>query len=185
MSVREMIPPTQEMPQDKAEQFVAEIRQQREENVASEHRSGQNPSTASQGTVGNREDERETVNPSLAARGPVVRDPLPGQNRSEEPLENDQRIEVDDPFPEVGLALAGCAVRFAPRRAIRPCVDFRELNTRTVADQYPMQNVEDIFMRLGKAKYFTLIDLEKGFPQILMSELDREKTAFYTHKGLF
>ncbi len=68
---------------------------------------------------------------------------------------------------------------------LRPCVDFREMNERTVADQYPMQNVEDIFMRLGKAKFFTLIDLEKGFHQIPMNEEDKGKTAFYTHKGLY
>ncbi len=46
-----------------------------------------------------------------------------------------------------------------------------------------MQNVEDILMRLGEAKYFTLIDLEKGFLQIIMSEIDREKQSFILTKG--
>ncbi len=48
-----------------------------------------------------------------------------------------------------------------------------------------MQNIEDILSRLGKAEWFTVLDLEKGFFQIPLSPEDREKTAFSTHKGLF
>ncbi len=130
VSVREAIPPTQEMPQDRVEQFVAEIRQQREEN-RSETRSRQNPSTASQGTIGNRENERETVLPSLAACGPVVRETLHGRDRSEEPLETAESVEINEHFPEVGLALAGCAVRFAPRGAKSKIPRHSELPTHS------------------------------------------------------
>ncbi len=132
------------MPQDRVEQFVAEIRQQREENAASEHRSGPNPSTASQGT-GNREDERETGLPSLAACGPVVRDPLPGQDRGEGLLERDQRMEIDNQFPEVGLALAGCAIRFAPRGAKSKIPRHSELPTHS---GFPPTDLMDFLQKL-------------------------------------
>ncbi len=48
-----------------------------------------------------------------------------------------------------------------------------------------MQNADDILSRAGMAKYFTVIDLNKGFLQIPMAGSDKEKTAFHTHKGLW
>lgn len=42
---------------------------------------------------------------------------------------------------------------------IRVCLDSRRINAMTVKDAYPMQNMQDIFHRLGRAKYFSIIDL--------------------------
>ncbi len=72
-----------------------------------------------------------------------------------------------------------------PDESSRFCVDFRKVNEITIPDSYPMQNIEDILSRLGKANWFTTIDLEKGFFQIPLAPDDREKTAFSTHQGLF
>ena len=38
---------------------------------------------------------------------------------------------------------------------------------------------------LGKAKYFTTLDLKSGYWQIPLNEEDREKMAFTCHRGLF
>jgi len=39
--------------------------------------------------------------------------------------------------------------------------------------------------KLGRAQYFTTIDLAKGYNQILVRESDRKKTAFVTPHGLY
>ena len=59
----------------------------------------------------------------------------------------------------------------------RICIDYRKLNKLTVADPEPMVTVEDLFQRLGKSKYYSKIDLSKGYWQIPVAEEDIEKTA--------
>ena len=48
----------------------------------------------------------------------------------------------------------------------RICVDYRKLNKLTVADPEPMVTAEDLFQRLRKSKYYSKIDLSKGYWQI-------------------
>ena len=68
---------------------------------------------------------------------------------------------------------------------IRVCLDSRRINAMTVKDAYPMQNMQDIFHRLGHAKFYTIIDLKDAYFQIPLKEECRNYTAFRTSKGLF
>lgn len=68
-------------------------------------------------------------------------------------------------------------------RKWRVVIDYRKLNEITVDDKFPIPNIEDILDKLGRAQYFTTIDLAKGFHQILVKEEDRLKTAFSTPYG--
>lgn len=52
-----------------------------------------------------------------------------------------------------------------PDGSVRFCVDFRKLNRITVFDPEPIPNPENLMARLAKAKYFTKIDLTKGYWQ--------------------
>ena len=70
-------------------------------------------------------------------------------------------------------------------RSKRFCIDFWQLNKITKPISYPLPVIDDILARLGKAKYFTTLDLKSGYWQVLMDETDREKTAFACHRGLF
>ncbi|KAL7289391.1 hypothetical protein TKK_0016591 [Trichogramma kaykai] len=65
----------------------------------------------------------------------------------------------------------------------RVVVDFRPLNEKTIAMQYPMPNIAVIFDQIGSAKYFTVIDCVSGFHQIKMHPSDSHKTAFSTPNG--
>lgn len=65
----------------------------------------------------------------------------------------------------------------------RIVIDYRKLNENTVDDKFPIPNIEGILDKLGRAQYFSTIDLAKGFHQILVKEQDREKTAFSTPHG--
>ncbi|XP_055585110.1 uncharacterized protein LOC129737961 [Uranotaenia lowii] len=68
---------------------------------------------------------------------------------------------------------------------IRVCLDSRRINSMTIKDSYPMQNMQDIFHRLESAKFFSIIDLKDAYFQIPLKEESRNYTAFRTSKGLF
>lgn len=65
----------------------------------------------------------------------------------------------------------------------KDCVDFRKLNviSKTLVVDLPL--IDDILALLGKAKYFSIIDLRSGYWQVALDETDREKAACYM--GLF
>ena len=65
------------------------------------------------------------------------------------------------------------------------CVDYRGLNAVTKPDSFPLPRIEDMLDVLGKAKYFSSIDLASGFWQIRMHPKSQEKTAFITPHGLY
>ncbi len=67
----------------------------------------------------------------------------------------------------------------------RLCGDYRKLKSVTIADQYSMPRIDEILFRLGTAKYFTTLDLYRGYLQVEMAEEDKAKTAFQTPRGLW
>ena len=67
----------------------------------------------------------------------------------------------------------------------RICVDYRKLNKLTVFDPEPMVTSEDLFRRFSEDKYFSKIDLSKGYWQIPVAESDIHKTAFVTPDGSY
>jgi len=64
-------------------------------------------------------------------------------------------------------------------------IDFKRLNAVTIADTYPIPDINSILASLGMAKYFTTLDLTSGFHQIYMLESDTPKTAFSTLNGKY
>lgn len=62
---------------------------------------------------------------------------------------------------------------------LRFCLDSRKLNAITKKDAYNLPYISEILDNLRDAKYLTSLDLSKSFWQILISEQDRCKTAFY------
>ena len=68
---------------------------------------------------------------------------------------------------------------------MRICIDFRQLNNRTIKDCYPLPKIEDLIVQLGKAKWFSTLDLASGYHQIKIRPSDRYKTALRTEFGLF
>ena len=67
----------------------------------------------------------------------------------------------------------------------RFCIDYRKLNQITIFDPEPIPNFDDLMAKLTEGKYFTKIDLSKGYWQIPIYSQDKEKTAFVTANGLF
>ena len=67
----------------------------------------------------------------------------------------------------------------------RVCVDYRKLNKLTVFDPEPMPSAEHLFQKLSGDKFYSKIDLSKGYWQITIPEEDIPKTAFVTPDGSY
>ena len=67
----------------------------------------------------------------------------------------------------------------------RVCVDYRKLNKLTIFDPEPMPAAVDLFQKLNGDKFFSKLDLSKGYWQISIPEADIPKTAFVTPDGLY
>ena len=67
----------------------------------------------------------------------------------------------------------------------RVCGDYRRLNAMTTTDRYPVRNLQDFNNDLRGKKYFSKVDLLKGYHQIPVYKDDIKKTAVITPFGLF
>jgi hypothetical protein len=66
----------------------------------------------------------------------------------------------------------------------RPCGDYRRLNLATIHDRYPLPSLQDLSTKLHGCKFFSVIDLVKGYHQVPMDPADIPKTAILTPFGL-
>ena len=62
-------------------------------------------------------------------------------------------------------------------------MDFRALSAITRTYVWPMHRVKDIFAKLGKAKFFTTLDLRSGYHHIALDDDAIKKTAFVMPLG--
>lgn len=68
----------------------------------------------------------------------------------------------------------------------RMCMDFRQLNNRSVPDAYPLPRIDSILNRLRNATYVSSLDLKDGYWQIPLEENSKKYTAFaVTGRGLY
>ncbi|KAI7792491.1 hypothetical protein IRJ41_015712, partial [Triplophysa rosa] len=67
--------------------------------------------------------------------------------------------------------------------SVRFCVDYCKVNAVSKFG-YPMPRVDELLDRLGTARFYSTLDLTKGYWQIPLSPVSKEKTAFTTPFGL-
>lgn len=69
--------------------------------------------------------------------------------------------------------------------AIRMCIDYRTLNSRTIPDQYTTPRIEDTLDCLSGSKWFSVLNLRSGYYQIEMAAEDKEKMVFICPLGFY
>jgi hypothetical protein len=68
---------------------------------------------------------------------------------------------------------------------IRWCIDFRALNAHTVADSFPLPNIDANLHKLGKAKFFTSLDARGAFHSMEVEPGSRDYTTFTSPFGSY
>ena len=66
----------------------------------------------------------------------------------------------------------------------RFCVDYRQLNSLTIKDAYPLPRIDDSLRLLGNQQWFSTMDIASGYWQVTMSPEAKRKAAFVTNEGL-
>jgi hypothetical protein len=107
--------------------------------------------------------------------GPFINDKIQGM--VDEMLANGIIVESSSPWSSPILLVK------KKDGTYRFCIDLRRLNSITKRDVYPLPRIDDVLDSLGKAKYFSSLDLQSGYWQVRLHPGDREKTAFSTARG--
>ena len=75
---------------------------------------------------------------------------------------------------------APCVPVRKPDGSLRLCIDYRKLNKVTIPEKYPMPNLNNCLYKANEMKFFTKIDLVRGFYQVKLDEDSKHLTAFST-----
>lgn len=94
---------------------------------------------------------------------------------------------LDKGFIRVSSSPAAAPVLFArkPGGGLRFCCDYRALNKLTKKDRYPLPLIQETLERIGKARWFTKLDVIAAFHKIRIAEGHEWLTAFRTRFGLY
>ena len=94
---------------------------------------------------------------------------------------------LDKGFIQVSNSPAAAPVLFVqkPGGGLRFCMDYQGLNRITQKDHYPLPLIYKTLQNIGKAKWFTKLDVITAFHCIYIAEGNEWMTAFCTRYGLF
>ena len=68
---------------------------------------------------------------------------------------------------------------------IRWAIDYRALNSVTIADSYPIPNINEVLERLAGSKYYSALDAAGAYHVVPVSKKSRPLLAFITPMGLW
>ena len=93
-------------------------------------------------------------------------------------------------WPSFSIQGAPCILVLKPQEKGLPqpprfVVDYRELNTVTSGDGYPISSVSNVLDALSGGKIFAKLELATSYWQVLVKTDHVHKTAFATHLGLY
>lgn len=108
-----------------------------------------------------------------------------------EEIQKQVKKMLDDDIIEPSISSYNSPILLVPKKSDdgtkkwRLVVDFRQLNKKILADKFPLPRIDTILDQLGRAKYFSTLDLMAGFHQIPLDPEARKYTAFSTSFGHF
>ena len=65
------------------------------------------------------------------------------------------------------------------------CIDYRELNKKSVPDRHPFPRIQEALDSLGGKSWFSVLDQGKAYHQGFNGEDSQPPTAFMTSWGLY
>ena len=94
---------------------------------------------------------------------------------------------LDAIFIQPSKAPYGAPVLFQKKHdgSLRMCIDYRAINKVTIKNKYPIPLIAHLFDQLGRARYFTKLDLRSGYYQVRIAEGDEPKTTCVTRYGSY
>jgi len=69
--------------------------------------------------------------------------------------------------------------------SLRRCVDYRQLNSVTRKDVYPLPRIDDCLDAMSSATLFSTFDLRSSYHQVKVASQDRDKTTFICPRGMY
>jgi len=72
-----------------------------------------------------------------------------------------------------------------PGGRLRFCIDYRDINSKTIKNWYPLPLIKETFNLLGKAKIYTKLDVRGAYNLLRVKEGDEHKLAFRMRDGLY
>jgi len=97
----------------------------------------------------------------------------------------DQMLQLDVIEPSTSEWASPVVLVPEPDGSTRFCIDYRQLNDRTVRDTYPLPRMDDCLDSLGDAKFFSTLDCNAGYWQIPVAEEGKHLTTFTTQVGTY
>jgi hypothetical protein len=128
------------------------------------------------------------VNPDVT---PVAHPPRPVPVALRDKVQAKLQEMVDDDIIErvpVGTPTPWCSamhVVMKKDKSVRITIDPKDLNNALMREYHPTNTVEEVAQRCGRAKYFTVLDANQGYYQLVLDKESRNFTAFNTPFGRF
>jgi hypothetical protein len=72
-----------------------------------------------------------------------------------------------------------------PGGGLRFCIDYRDINTKTIKNRYPLPLITETFNLLGKAQIYTKLNVREAYNLLHVKEGDEHKLAFQMRYGLY
>ena len=129
----------------------------------------------------------ETCTIKMTDKRPVYVKPRPIPHSQVEVVEKEVKEMLDLGVIEPATSAYNSPIVLVQKSggSVRFCNDFRECNKVVEFDTEPITDVEHLFADLSGARYFSKLDLTKGYWAIQIAKEDRCKTAFSTSLGTF
>jgi len=111
------------------------------------------------------------------------RPPLASGKAEDDLIDDMLRAGVTEPS-ESPWASPVCLVK-KPDGTYRFCVDYRLVNAVSKQDAFPIPDIHYALDSLRDMKYYATIDLLSGYWQLGMTDQAKERSEFYSRRGLF
>ena len=116
---------------------------------------------------------------------PARRIPFKIRDQVKKKLDDMEKLQVICKVVEPTEWVSPMVVVQKPGKDVRICLDPLDLNKAVKRQHYPVPTAQELFARIGKAKFFSTLDATSGFLQVPLTEESSYLTTFATPFGRY